>query len=208
MASNNNNHHSATRQGILNAALGCFAHSGYSGASVQEIVAKAKVSKPALYYYFSDKAALFQALVDEAHDERYALMQKAAERTTDLSGQLVEIIAASFDFLRQNRELMRIAFATAFAAPGEVPDGLRYTDKCERNFEFIHSLIKKGLESGALDSRFDSRELAYGLYGQMNFYVTAHLLMKERPLDRKVAKRIVELFLVGAGNKPTVTRTN
>jgi hypothetical protein len=146
--------------------------------------------------------------VDEAHDERYALMQKAAERTTDLGGQLVEILAASFDFLRQNRELMRIAFATAFSAPGEVPDGLRYTDKCERNFEFIHSLIKKGLESGALDSRFDSSELAYGLYGQMNFYVTAHLLMKERPLDRTVAERIVELFMTGAGRKQPATETN
>ena len=202
------NHHSATRQGILSAALACFAHSGYSGASVQEIVAKANVSKPSLYYYFSDKAALFQALVDEAHDERYALMQKAAERTTDLRGQLVEIIAASFDFLRQNRELMRIAFASAFSAPGEVPDGLRYTDKCERNFEFIHSLIKKGLESGALDNCFESRELAYGLYGQMNFYVTAHLLMKERPLDRTVAERIVELFLTGAGKKQPAMETN
>ncbi len=206
MASNNN--HSATRQHILQAALGCFAHSGYSAASVQQIVGKARVSKPALYYYFQDKAGLFQALVDEAHDERYALMQKAAARKADLSGQLVEILTALFDFLSKNRELMRISFATAFAAPGEVPDGLRYTEKCERNFEFIHSLIKKGLESGALDSGFDSRELAYGLYGQMNFYVTAHLLMKERRPDRKVAERIVELFLAGAGKKQTVTGTN
>jgi len=206
MAGNNN--HSATRQHILDAALGCFAHSGYSGATVQEIVVKARVSKPALYYYFQDKASLFQALVDAAHDERYDLMRKAAERKTDLSGQLVEILAASFEFLSQNRELMRIAFATAFAAPGEVPDGLRYTDKCERNFEFIHSLIKKGLDAGVLDHRFDSRELAYGLYGQMNFYVTAHLLMKERRLDRSVAERIVELFLAGAGNKPAQTGMN
>ena len=206
MASNTNN--SATRQHILQAALGCFAHSGYSAATVQQIVGKAKVSKPALYYYFADKAGLFQALVDEAHDERFALMQKAAARTAELGGQLVEILVALFDFLGKNRELMRIAFATAFAAPGEVPDGLRYTEKCERNFEFIHSLIKKGLASGELDTRFDSRELAYGLYGQMNFHVTAHLLMPHRQLDRKVAERIVELFLAGAGRKQPLTGMN
>jgi TetR/AcrR family transcriptional regulator len=206
MASNTNN--SATRQHILQAALGCFAHSGYSAATVQQIVGKAKVSKPALYYYFPDKAGLFQALVDEAHDERYALMRKAAARTAELGGQLVEILVALFDFLGKNRELMRIAFATAFAAPGEVPDGLRYTKKCERNFEFIHSLIKKGLASGELDTRFDSRELAYGLYGQMNFHVTAHLLMPHRRLDRKVAQRIVELFLAGAGRKQPLTGMN
>src|SRR3954451_24011199 len=108
-----------TREDILQAALKRFAHSGYAAASVQQIVGDASVSKPALYYYFRDKAGLFQALVDEAHDERYRLMQKAAARKTDLSGQLIEILTALFDFLSKNRELMRISFATAFAAPGE-----------------------------------------------------------------------------------------
>ena len=193
--------HSATREQLLQSALQCFAHCGYAATSVQQIVSRARVSKPALYYYFPDKAGLFQALVDEAHDERYALMQKAAARVDDLRGQLVEILAALFDFLRKNRELMRIAFATAFAAPGEVPEGLRYTAKCRRNFEFIHSLIRKGVQNGELDRRFDSRELAYGLYGQMNFYVTAHLVMPKRRLDRRIAERIVDLFLAGAAKR-------
>ena len=68
---------------------------------------------------------------------------------------------------------MRISFATAFAAPGEVPPGLRYLDKCERNFEFIHSLMKRAQANGELDSRFDSRDLAFGFYGQTNIYLMA-----------------------------------
>src|SRR5436305_14630366 len=114
---------SETRQHILRAALRRFAHSGYAAASVQQIVSEADVSKPALYYYFRDKAGLFQALVDQAHDERYRLMQAAVARSKDLKMQLVEILTALFDYLQGNRELMRIAFATAFAAPGEVPKG-------------------------------------------------------------------------------------
>ena len=106
---------------ILRAALKRFAHGGYAATSVQQIVDDAKVSKPALYYYFADKAGLFQALVDEAHDERYRLMQEAAARGQDIRGQLVEILTVLFEYFQQNRELMRIAFATAFAAPGEVP---------------------------------------------------------------------------------------
>jgi hypothetical protein len=82
-----------------------------------------------------------------------------------------------------------------------VPESLRYTEKCRRNFEFIHGLIQKGLQTGALDSRFDSRELAYGLYGQIQFYMTAHLLMPERAPDRQIAERVVELFLAGAGKR-------
>ena len=75
---------SGTRQHILRAALKNFAHSGYAAASVQHIVDDAKVSKPALYYHFKDKAGLFQALVDEAHDERYRLMQAASGRSPDI----------------------------------------------------------------------------------------------------------------------------
>ncbi|HLX70740.1 MAG TPA: TetR/AcrR family transcriptional regulator [Verrucomicrobiae bacterium] len=192
---------SETRGGILHAALKRFAHSGYAAASVQQIVDDAKVSKPALYYYFGDKAGLFQALVDEAHDERLRLMEAAVARGKDLKSQLVEIFTASFDYLEKNRELMRIAFATAFAAPGEMPDGLRYSEKCERNFEFIHSLMKKALAAGALDKRFDSRELAYGFYGQLNAYLVSQLLMPDCRLDRDTAERIVELFLAGAAAK-------
>ena len=190
-----------TRQQILQAALKCFAHSGYSAASVQQIVDDARVSKPSLYYYFKDKAELFQALVDEAHDERYRLIQAAAEGSADLKIQLIEILAALFEYQENNRELMRIAFATAFAAPGEVPEGLRYSDKCERNFEFIHGLMKKGLAAGMLDKRFDSRELAYGFYGQLNAYLVSQLLMPDCRLDRGTAGRIVELFLAGAAAK-------
>ncbi|MCL4785971.1 MAG: TetR/AcrR family transcriptional regulator [Verrucomicrobia bacterium] len=190
-----------SRREILRAALKRFAHGGYAATSVQQIVEHARVSKPTLYYYFRDKAGLFQALVNEAHDERYRLMREAAARGRTAREQLVEIVAVLFDYFRQNRELMRISLATAFASPGELPEGLRYTDRCERNFEFVHSLMKKALAKGELNRRFDSRELAFGFYGQTNAYLMAHLLMPDCRMDRQTAERIVDLFFAGAAAK-------
>jgi AcrR family transcriptional regulator len=192
---------SNTRQMVLRAALKKFAHCGYEGASVQDIVTTAKVTKPTLYYYFGNKAELYQALVDYALDERFRLMQVAAERGATLAEKLVEILAAMFDFLQHNRDLMRISFATAFAAPGELPSEIRYLDKCGRNFEFIHNLVKRGQATGELDRRFDSKELAFGIFGQLNIYIMAHLLLPDCKLDRKTAERSVELFLAGAERK-------
>jgi len=192
---------STTRQQVLQAALKKFADCGYEGTSVQDIVEAAKVTKPTLYYYFDNKVELYQALVDYAHDERFRLMQTAAERGRTLADKLVEILAALFEFLQNNRELMRIAFATAFAAPGELPAEVSYLDKCARNFELIHDLIKRGQAAGELDGRFDSKELAFGIYGQLNIYLMAHLLMPDCKLNRQTAERIVELFLAGAGTK-------
>jgi AcrR family transcriptional regulator len=190
-----------TRQNILRAALKRFANCGYAAASVQQIVGDAKVSKPTLYYYFSDKAALFEALVHEAHDERYRLMCETAGRAKDLRGQLIEILNVLFEYFVENRELMRISLATAFASPGEVPRELKYADRCQRNFEFIHSLMKQAQARGELNRRFESREMAFGFYGQANAHLMTHLLTPRSKLNRAQAERIVDLFLTGAGSE-------
>jgi len=193
---------SDTRQLILRAALKRFADAGYAATSVQHIVDDAQVSKPALYYHFADKAGLFQALVHEAHDQRYRILREAAATSTSICAQLENILAALFDYFRENRELMRISFATMFAAPGEVPEDLSCAEKCERNFEFVHSLIKRALKNGELDKSFKSRELAFGFYGLANFHLVSHLVMPDCEPDRLTAKKVVELFLAGAAPKP------
>ena len=126
--------HSETRQQILRAALKQFANGGYAATSVQQIVDDAKVSKPALYYHFRDKAGLFQALVNEAHDERSGLCRGGGARPATSAAQLDEILVALFDYFRKNRELMRISFATAFAAPGEVPADLCHARQMRAQF--------------------------------------------------------------------------
>ena len=189
-----------TRQEILRAALKCFAHAGYAAASVQHIVNEAQVSKPTLYYYFQDKAQLFEALVEQAHDERYRLMREAAERGQSLADKLEEVVAAIFDFALNNRELMRLSFATAFAASGEVPDRAKCGDKGRRNYEFVRSLVEMGQASGELDCAFTADALAMGLYGQFITYVMVRLVVPDCPLDREAARNVVRLFLEGAAS--------
>ncbi len=191
-----------TRQHILQAALKLFADGGYAATSIQQIVDGAKVSKPALYYHFADKASLFEALVDRANDERYQLMQEAARRGKTVAEKLVEVVAAVFGFAVRNRELMRLAFATAFAAPGEMPQQSLCREKGRRNFEFIHSLIKEGLASGELDQQFASEELAMGVYGPVTTYVMVGVILAGCQLDRRTAERVVAIFLRGAAAGP------
>jgi len=200
-------HGPETRRQILKAALKHFANAGYAATSVQQIVGDAKVSKPALYYYFRDKAGLFEALVKEALDERLRLMQEAAARGKSFREQAREILAALFEYFQKNRELTRIAFSTAFAAPGEIPPGLDYLNMCRRNMEFIHALIQRAQKAGELDRRFDSHDLAYSFFGHTNFYIKAHALLPGFRADRKAPERIMELFFAGAAAKKGKIKT-
>lgn len=199
-------HGTGCKNGILRAALKHFADRGYAGTSIQQIVNDAGVSKPALYYYFGDKEGLFEALVDQAHEGRYRLIQEAATRGQTIAEKLEEVIAAVFEFSLRNQELMRLAFATAFAAPGETPLRLKCHEKGRRNFEFIRSLIEAGQKTGELDRNFDPDELTMGIYGQINMYVMIRLFAPEYELNRPTARRVVRLFLAGAGRKQAPKR--
>lgn len=60
---------SAKRRQILEGARRVFMDLGFDGASMGEIARAAGVSKGTLYVYFTDKSALFEAIVEkECHD--------------------------------------------------------------------------------------------------------------------------------------------
>lgn len=185
----------------MQAALKSFAERGYAATSVQDIVGAARVSKPALYYYFGDKAGLFQALVDRAHDERYQVMRAAAARGQTVGEKLERLVAAVFEFSVKHRELMRLAFATAFASAGETPCLAKCREKGRRNYEFLRSLIAEGQAKGELAAAFTADELTMGIYGQINSYIIVRLLAPECAVTRRTATQIVRLFLEGAAGR-------
>ncbi len=56
----------ATRQQLLEAAIGVFAEKGVSRTSLQDIAAAAGTTRGAIYWHFKNKADLFNALIESA----------------------------------------------------------------------------------------------------------------------------------------------
>ncbi len=181
----------------MDKALKRFANYGYAGTSVQDIVDDAQVTKPTMYYHFGNKSGLYQALVDFAYDERYRLMRAAEPKGHTLEEKLTEIMAAVFEFLLTNREVMRIAFSTAFAAPGEIPEEIKFQEKGDRNYGFIRGLIQEGQAKGELAREFDADEIARSFWGNMNIYVMMYLVKPDFKICRHTAEQVVKLFFSG-----------
>src|SRR4029079_1435076 len=51
---------------ILEAALALFVEKGFAGTRLDDVAARAGLSKAAIYLYFEDKTALFQGVVRQA----------------------------------------------------------------------------------------------------------------------------------------------
>lgn len=68
----------ARRQAILDAALTVFAERGFEAARLDDIAARAGIAKGTLYLYFTDKQALFEALIHSAVDPILAQLSAVA----------------------------------------------------------------------------------------------------------------------------------
>jgi AcrR family transcriptional regulator len=77
----------ATREALLEAALELFTERGYAGVGTEEIVARAKVTRGALYHHFTDKRDLFRAVFERVESdlmERIGATMKSASDPWDL----------------------------------------------------------------------------------------------------------------------------
>jgi AcrR family transcriptional regulator len=59
----------ATREALIEAALELFTQKGYAGVGTEEIVARANVTRGALYHHFADKRDLFRAVVEKVEGD-------------------------------------------------------------------------------------------------------------------------------------------
>lgn len=76
------------REQVLGVGRALFAERGYDGASMEEVAARAGVSKPVVYEHFGDKEKLYHAVVDR--EVRTLLEQITAALTAGHPRRLLE----------------------------------------------------------------------------------------------------------------------
>lgn len=82
------------RRAILAGGLTVFARDGYTRASIDAIAAAAAVSTRTIYNHFTDKADLFQAVIQDSArrvaDAEIAIIDRYLHKVTDLEADLIE----------------------------------------------------------------------------------------------------------------------
>jgi len=112
-----------TRAALVRAARQLFAEKGYAGTGTEEIVARARVTRGALYHHFRDKPGLFRAVMEAVAGE---LAQRlVAQELAHLSGdtdaawdQLCEGVLAFLDACTADIDFQRIVLIDGPAVLG------------------------------------------------------------------------------------------
>ena len=139
----------ARPQEILEAALAVFAEKGFAAARMDQIAARAGVSKGTIYLSFDSKEAVFRALV---HEMLGTQLIRFADSARESSGPVAPVIA---DILRMIGEFISTSNRVVLpkiviAEAGNFPDLARiYREEViERGLALFAGLLQKGMASG------------------------------------------------------------
>jgi AcrR family transcriptional regulator len=153
----------ATRAALLRVGRELFAERGYAGVGTEEIVARAGVTRGALYHHFADKRDLFRAVHEEVEE---ALVAGIAERIRGIDDPWELIVTGVRAFLDACTDpaIMRISLLDA-------PAVLGWREWREISERYGMGLVSFGLQNamdrGVLAPR-PVRPLAHLLMGAMS----------------------------------------
>ncbi|HUO70677.1 MAG TPA: TetR/AcrR family transcriptional regulator [Solirubrobacteraceae bacterium] len=91
------------RAAILDAARGVFADLGYDAAGVRDVIRRTQLASGTFYNYFTDKEAVFRALLDERAQELRRRLRTVRAGAGTLDAFVGDAYRAFFEFLVEDR---------------------------------------------------------------------------------------------------------
>lgn len=197
------------RRAIHAAATEVFLQHGYLGASMDEVAAKAGVSKQTVYKQFENKERLFAEIVLGTNEQLAENLAKAYAETLDGATDAREaLLALAYRLLESLTsdgilQLRRLVIAEADRFP-EVC-GAWFTTGFEKSLEALGQALTRLTDRGLLRTLDDPTLVAYQfaglvMYKPMNRAMFAGTRQRPKPDELEtLATRAVDVFLASYG---------
>ena len=155
----------SARNAILNAAETLFGEVGFDAATTREITRLSGVNKALMYYYFDNKNALLDSVLDRYFNRLNEILLQAMDAEGDLRDRLKKVIDVYVDFLQHNVNFSRIVQRESGAG--------RHMDKI---FDRLSPLFQAGMVTtqeaypAARQGEMSSEQLLISFYGMIVSY--------------------------------------
>lgn len=152
---------------LLSKAAELFAERGYSRTRVSDIVKAAGVAKGLFYWYFDNKDALFNELIEDTSRKLRGAQADAVESIDDPLERIYLGTMASVQFVAEHHRLY--ALMQAESAENEVlVKALRSTS--ELYAANIAAILRDGQKAGVVRSDDSPELLAWGVLGTVSYF--------------------------------------
>jgi AcrR family transcriptional regulator len=194
---------SQRREQLLAVSRGLFAAKGFDGTSVEEIAARAEVSKPVVYEHFGGKEGIYAVVVDREVQALTAALMGALEEGGHPKVMVERTALALLGYIEASEDGFRILVRDSPVAQATGTFSSLIGDVAAQ----VEHILADQFRSNGLDPRHAP------LYAQMLVGMVAltgqYWLDARSPKKAEVAAHLVNLAWNGLSNmvrKPTLTK--
>ena len=188
------------RKEILDAALRLFSTNGYHNVTMNEIAVQAEFAVGTLYKFFSNKEALYEALIIEKLDEYLQEWESMVDWAADEISIIRESVTAHIRIFNRNLDYVRLYLSEAKSASFSLRAGMEQEMKAKIRsmLEKVAGVFEKGMHKG-LFRRTNPLYMVLALDGIMDAFLLEGLENPE--ISTVEADQILDLFFNGVLRK-------
>src|SRR5262245_31139886 len=155
---------------ILAAALECFAERGFAATRMDDVAARAGVTKGTVYLYFQSKEELFKALVRSELLPNIERLEAVASMPGPAPAMIEGLLAVWAGHVYPSK--MSVLPKLILSEAGNFPDLAKfYLDEvARRGLKLLRSILRRGVEAGEFRP-IDVDHVAYCVIGPLLFSV-------------------------------------
>jgi len=183
----------ATRDRVLDGALGSFGTRGYEASSLDAIAAELGVRKQTILYYFPSKEALLEAVIDRSADELSTVLEDALVRAGEGWDRVEAVVRSVFRLALRRPELLGLLREVSRLGP---PAATRLTDALDPLVQRARHFLEAEMDAGAM-RRQDARLVLLSAYSAVIGVATEVEVLRAVGMDptlRSLAVRRRELL--------------
>lgn len=195
---------SATRERILEAALGVFSEKGFHVATMDEVADRAGVGKGTLYRYFANKETLFNELVRQRLEELETKARAILDGQDDVLTMIAKYVRVYFEFFDRNQRLYRLIVQERHDIGGQVQD--LYLKQVKRRILVLRKKVYEAGQKGVLKP-LDFETVFYGVMGFIHGIIQKWLVHDcSYPLTDELPS-VLEVLCYGFVSHPNIENT-
>jgi AcrR family transcriptional regulator len=160
-----------TRARVLDAATLEFARHGLGGARVDRIAAQADANKRMLYYYFGNKEALFQAVLEAAYENIRTEERKLNLEEVDPIEAIRRLIAFTWDYYLAHPEFLTLLNSENLHQARHIRDSAKVRTLHSPFVATIEAILERGRKQGVMRAGVDPVQLYISIAGLSYFYL-------------------------------------
>lgn len=185
---------SGLRDRIVAEATRLFAKQGFAGTSVRELVEAAECTKPALYYYFSNKDALFLEIIETHSTAIEGLLRAALEGDGPLRQRIHDMADAFVAYAQAHPDAMKLMIRLD-GAPDDSCSNCDVEGKHESHMHIMSQIFTRATASGEIRAGLDPLDCALALSGALHFQFSEAVLTSN--WDPARYHRLIDLLFEG-----------